>query len=71
MFTDSPGQVWSDFIHQNDELLILADGELELEMRGKRIHCEIGEEIVIPAGTSHTVKNIGKTTNRWFFGYKR
>ena len=30
----------------------------------------IGEEILIPARTSHTVRNTGNTTARWLYGYK-
>ncbi len=71
VFTDPPGQVWSDLIHQTEERLMLVKGELELEMQGRTLCCGIGEEVTIPAKTSHTVRNTGKITNRWFFGYKR
>jgi hypothetical protein len=27
--------------------------------------------VFIPASACHTVRNIGATTNRWCFGYKR
>ncbi len=30
----------------------------------------IGEEILVPAHTSHTVRNTGSTTARWLYGYK-
>ena len=30
----------------------------------------IGEEVFIPANAIHTVRNIGKTNNVWYFGYK-
>ena len=70
IFTDPPGQVWSNFVHATDELIMLVQGEMDLEMRGKTISCEIGREILIPANTHHTVCNGGKTTSRWFYGYK-
>ena len=35
IFRDPPGQVWADFVHQTDELLVLAEGEIEVEIEGK------------------------------------
>ena len=56
IWTDRPGQVWADFVHVTDELVLRP---------------RPGEEVLIPARTSHTVINIGSTTNHWFYGYKR
>ena len=44
--------------------------EIELEMDGEILQPEIGDEILIPAGMNHTVRNIGLVTNHWFYGYK-
>lgn len=71
IWVDPPGQVWLDYVHGVDELLMLIEGELELSFQGRTLRPAIGEEILIPAGASHTVRNIGKTTNRWFYGYQR
>jgi hypothetical protein len=30
-----------------------------------------GEELLIPGGASHTVRNVGDTESRWLFGYER
>jgi len=70
LWVDPPGQVWEDYVHSTNELLMLMEGALELEMRGKILHPVIGEEVLIPANTSHTVRNIGGTTVRWLYGYK-
>ena len=35
VFRDPPGQVWADFVHQTDELVVLAEGEIEVEIEGK------------------------------------
>ena len=35
IFKDPPGQVWADFVHKTDELVILAEGEIEIEIEGK------------------------------------
>lgn len=70
IWTDPPGQVWADFVHNTDELVMVIEGEIELSFNGKTYHPKIGDEILIPAGANHTVKNIGKTTSRWFYGYR-
>ncbi|MFQ5998524.1 MAG: cupin domain-containing protein [Candidatus Bathyarchaeia archaeon] len=70
LWVDPPGQVWANFIHSTDELLMVLEGELELEMPGHTFKPAIGEEVLIPAGTNHTVRNVGKATSRWLYGYK-
>ena len=35
IFKDRPGQVWADFVHKTDELVVLAEGEIEIEIEGK------------------------------------
>jgi quercetin dioxygenase-like cupin family protein len=70
VWTDPPGQVWADFVHETDELVTLVEGEIELSFHGQTLRPRIGEEVCIPAGAPHTVRNIGTTTNRWCFGYK-
>ena len=30
----------------------------------------LGEEVFIPAGALHTVRNVGGTTSRWWYGYR-
>ena len=32
VFRDPPGQVWADFVHKTDELVVLAEGEIEIEI---------------------------------------
>jgi quercetin dioxygenase-like cupin family protein len=70
VWTDPPGQVWANFVHETDELVTLVEGEIELSFQGQTLWPRIGEEVFIPAGAPHTVRNIGATTNRWCFGYK-
>ena len=68
IFKDPPGQVWADFVHRTDELVVLAEGEIEIE--GKSKQPPIGEEVFIPANAMHTVRNVGKANNVWYYGYK-
>lgn len=70
LWTDPPGQEWIDYVHSTDELLMVLEGELELEMQGRIFRPKQGEEVFIPAHERHTVRNVGGTTARWLYGYK-
>jgi quercetin dioxygenase-like cupin family protein len=71
LWVDPPGQIWSDYVHDIDELVMLVDGEVEFEVAGVRHRPQPGAEILIPAGARHTVRNIGSTQSRWLYGYAR
>ena len=49
------------FFHRTDEIVVLAEGEIEVEIEGKSKQPQIGDEVFIPANAIHTVRNIGKT----------
>lgn len=70
LWVDPPGQVWEDYVHGTDELVMVLEGELELEMSGKTFRPTIGEEVFIPAHVTHSVRNVGGTTAKWLYGYK-
>jgi len=71
LWTDPPGQRWEDFRHGTDELVIVLEGEMEFEIAGRVQHPKAGEELLIPAEAVHSARNIGTTTARWLYGYKR
>ena len=58
----------ADFVHKTEELVVLAEGEIEIE--GRSHFPKIGEEQFIPAKALHTVRNTGSTYNVWYYGYK-
>ena len=70
-WTDPPGQVWRNYVHDVDELFMVVEGAIELEMQGRAFRPGIGEEVLIPAGAVHTVRNLGPTTARWLYGYRK
>ena len=70
LWVDPPGQVWEDYVHATDELLMVLEGELELEMKGRVFRPQQGEEVFIPAQVIHSVRNVGDTAARWLYGYK-
>lgn len=71
LWTDPPGQRWENFVHNEDELVIVLEGDMEFEVEGKVYHPKPGEELFIPAGAMHSARNIGSTTARWLYGYRR
>ena len=71
VFRDPPGQVWADFIHQTDELVVLAEEEIEVEIGEKSQRPKIGEEVFIPANAVHTVRNVGLTNSVWYYEYEK
>lgn len=70
LWTDPPGTCWEDYVHDVDELLMVLEGDVEFEMKGKKSILKIGEEILIPAHAVHCVRNVGKSTSKWLYGYK-
>ena len=70
LWVDPSGQVWADFVHDTAELVMLLEGEEEFEMEGKKYRLKVGEELLIPAGTCHTARNVGKSTSKWLYGYE-
>ncbi len=71
LWTDAPRQVWADFVHAVDELVMPVEGVVEIEMQGRQMRPAVGEEVFIPAGVNHTVSNPGRVTSRWYYGYRR
>lgn len=71
VWTDLPGQVWRDFVNEAEELLMLCEGEIEITFQGSTVRPQVGEEILIPAGAMHTVRNVGITYSRWYYGFRQ
>jgi mannose-6-phosphate isomerase-like protein (cupin superfamily) len=71
LWVDPPGRVWSNFVHDTDEVVMLLEGDEEFEMAGKNFRLKPGEELLIPSGTRHTARNVGSVTSKWLYGYKQ
>lgn len=69
LFTDPPGREWNDFVHATNELVAVMEGRLKLTIGGEGIIAEAGDEVFIPKGVRHSVKNISSTTTSWLYGY--
>ena len=68
-FVDPPGREWNNFIHDCNELVTVVDGRLAMRVAGKHCVVEAGDEVYIPKGTVHSVKNIHSAVTRWLYGY--
>lgn len=70
LWIDPPDQVWHDFQHDVDKRTLLLEGMAQIEMQGKAVRLQPGDELMIPAGTRHTVRNCGSGPARWLHGYR-
>ena len=70
LWIDPPNQIWHDFEHDVDELVLLIEGTCQIEMNGRTLRLADGDELLIPAGTRHTVRNCGGGPARWLHGYR-
>lgn len=71
LWVDPPGQVWSNYVHDVDELVLVVEGDVEFEFDGKTYRPVQGQELLIPARSRHTVRNLGRGESRWLYGYRR
>ena len=68
-FTDPPGQTWNNFVHDTNEVVTVVEGRLEMTVGDQVMIAEPGDEVFIPRGVVHSVRNVHTTTTRWLFGY--
>lgn len=68
-FVDPPGRRWEDFVHDCNELVTVIEGRLEMVVSGKTVTLEPGDEVFIPTGALHSVRNIHHGTTVWLYGY--
>lgn len=70
VWVDPPSQVWQDFQHDVDEMVLLLEGESIVELQDRTVRMQAGDELLIPAGARHTVRNCGKGPARWLHGFR-
>ena len=69
LFIDPPGREWNDFVHATNELVTVVDGRLEMIVGDRRVFAGPGDEVFIPLGIVHSVRNVHAGTTRWLYGY--
>ena len=45
------------------------EGTLRLTVGGETVVCGEGDEVFIPKGAVHSVKNVAPGATRWLYGY--
>ena len=68
-FVDTPGRAWNDFVHATNELVTVVEGCLAMTIGDTQLIARPGDEMFIPKGARHSVKNVHDGTTRWLFGY--
>jgi quercetin dioxygenase-like cupin family protein len=71
VFRDPPGQVWADFVHDEDEFVVVAEGQIEIEVAGEAALCAPGDLVRIPAGSAHSLRTTPSAGSVWLYGYGR
>lgn len=69
LFVDPPGREWNGFVHATNELVTVVEGRLEMEIGNETLVAEPGDEVFIPSGAVHSVRNIHEGITRWLYGY--
>ena len=70
-FRDPPGKVWADFVHDQDEYVVIVDGAVEVTVGGETALCRPGDLVRIPAGVAHTLRTTEAGGSVWHYGYGR
>jgi cupin 2 domain-containing protein len=68
-YIDPPGQVWADFVHRSDEFVVVAVGQVEIEVGTERNLCKPGDLVLIPAGVRHSLRTTNDSGSVWHYGY--
>lgn len=54
-----PGYVAPSHTHPGEEIIYVLEGTLEYQIGGKPVKVKPGDVLFVPAGTVHSVKNVG------------
>ena len=69
--TIKSGDAVDEAVHNDqDELVLMEIGEYEFIIGNESFLQKGNAEVLIPAGTTHTIKNIGLNDSKIYYGYK-
>lgn len=69
VFRDPPGQEWNDFTHPSDEYVLVAEGQLKIDVGSQSAICEAGDLVRIPRRVRHSLKTLSSAGSVWLYGY--
>ena len=70
LWVETAGSALTDFVHDLEQRILLIDGTLVVEMHDRVMRLDPGDEVRIPAGVRHTLRNVHDGTTRWLYGYR-
>ncbi|PHR25899.1 MAG: cupin domain-containing protein [Desulfotalea sp.] len=69
--TIKSGDAVDESVHDDkDELVVMETGKYEFIIDHKSFSQDGDVEVLIPAGTVHTIKNVGPNDSKIYYGYK-
>lgn len=69
--TIKSGDAVDEAVHNDkDELVLMEPGKYEFIIDNKSFLQDGDTEVLIPAGATHTIKNIGPNDSKIYYGYK-
>ena len=69
--TIKAGDAVDEVFHDDkDELVLMESGEFEFSIGEEMIRQNGNIEVFIPAGSVHSIKNLGENDSKIYFGYK-
>ncbi len=69
IMVDAAGTSWTEQTHGHEELIMVLEGELEIEVEGTRRRLLVGEEFRVTQGREHSVRTLGDSGARWLYGF--
>ena len=69
--TIKAGDAVDEAFHEDmDELVLMENGEYEFTIDSESFKQNGSVEVLIPAGSVHSIKNLGQRDSKIYFGYK-
>jgi mannose-6-phosphate isomerase-like protein (cupin superfamily) len=69
--TIKAGDGVNEAVHENqDELVVMERGKYEFTVDNETFIQEGDSEVLIPAGSTHSIKNLGTKDSKIYYGYK-
>ncbi|GAB4235234.1 MAG: hypothetical protein Tsb0032_40520 [Kiloniellaceae bacterium] len=71
VFRDPPGQAWDNFVHETDEYVLVADGEMAITVGHESFDAAAGDLVRVPRGVLHSLCTLSPGGSVWLYGYGR
>jgi len=69
IFRDPPGQAWDGFVHDTDEYVLVAEGEMAIAVGPEFFTAAAGDLVRIPRGVVHSLRTLSAGGSVWLYGY--